>query len=145
MEKLLEFLPGLVVIYFIIKKVIKGYNDIDVEDVSSKQDDNDEISMENVKQKINNNTPDYDQMSASDFNQEQPDSQLEKTESTETKDDDRTNDKSNNKSEKKSSQQNSGQIFNNKIKENDLVKGFVFKEILDKPRAKRPYRPPKHK
>ncbi len=33
-------------------------------------------------------------------------------------------------------------LFGKSMSKNDLIRGVVFKEILDKPRAKNPYRPP---
>ncbi len=37
------------------------------------------------------------------------------------------------------------EMFDGKIKREELIKGLIFKEILDKPRAKRPYSPLEYK
>ena len=44
-----------------------------------------------------------------------------------------------------SSEKSSTTIFAGQITGNDLIKGIIFKEILDKPRSKKPYLPPQQR
>jgi hypothetical protein len=156
MEILFEYLPGIVFLVFILKKIVDGYKDIEVEnkpDFESKTDfeQKNQDSLNQKNQKLKASEVEYNFKLDSDiiddsFEDDQNDvsqtsEELEETDS-DFKADEVMLEKKKKKKKNIKSKKDDNNIIGSKIKSNDIIKGIVFKEILGKPRSKKPYQPP---
>ncbi len=167
MEQLFEFLPVLFIVLYVIKKIIEGFKDLEIETPQSdnkysdgyRQKENN-YSEEKVKQKIEDNLQNYngynqenkgyknrtkDSVNNTDKTRreiQQKKASREKQKEEKRKKRDKRKQKYQDLVSPSQKEKNSlKKIMGNKINNNDLIKGVVFKEILDKPRAKKPYQP----
>jgi len=163
MEQLFEFLPVLFIVLYVIKKIIEGFKDLELETPQSGNDYSDDYkrdeknySEEKVQQKIEDNLQNYEgyterKKESLKEKQKTEEELKQKKFSAEKKKKQREEKQKKRKKRKQKhrdlvSPSQKGEstldsVIGKEIKNKDVVKGVIFKEILDDPRAKKPYQP----
>ena len=141
MEDLFKFLPGFLIIIYVLKKILNGFKDFksnqNLSEINSesknnnksknqeKKDNESEISKEKVKKEIYEN---IEEKSEVENKSESKKNVITKKQ----RDQDFTKNNFQKKKKKKRIK-----IMKKKLQKEDIIKGVVFKEILEKPRSRK--------
>ncbi|MFW6006388.1 MAG: hypothetical protein ACOC4G_01760 [Bacillota bacterium] len=148
MEELIRYLPGIFIFLFLIKKLIE-YIKLDLESSVPDQSDqkmsenaelNQEISEEKVKEMIEEQVSDEFKKDKELKNRGKEETLEEKSVSVENKIKNKGISLKNKRDRKKSISSNQLQkLLGSNLNKKEITRGMIYKQILDKPRAKKPF------